>query len=45
MSVVLPDHRKNPFDRLLIVQAQQNNLQMVAKDKRVNVYEVDTFWL
>ena len=44
-SVVLPDHHKDPFDRLLIVQAQQNNLQMVTKDKRIGVYEVDTFWL
>ena len=44
-SVGLPDHHKDPFDRLLIVQARQNNLKMVTKDKLISAYEVETFWL
>ncbi|MCD6533399.1 MAG: type II toxin-antitoxin system VapC family toxin, partial [Deltaproteobacteria bacterium] len=42
-SVGLPDHHKDPFDRLLIVQARQNNLKMVTKDKLISAYEVETF--
>lgn len=43
-STLLPDHHKDPFDRLLIAQAMQNNLLIVTKDRNIDKYEVETFW-
>jgi PIN domain nuclease of toxin-antitoxin system len=44
-SVHLPDYRKDPFDRLLIVQAKKNNAVLVTKDEHISKYAVKTFWL
>jgi PIN domain nuclease of toxin-antitoxin system len=44
-STLLPDHHKDPFDRLLVVQANQNSLLIVTKDKNIDKYEVETFWM
>ena len=44
-STLLPDHHKDPFDRLLIAQANQNNLLLVTKDKYVQKYDVEIFWI
>jgi PIN domain nuclease of toxin-antitoxin system len=44
-SVFLPDHHKDPFDRLLIVQANQNNLLFVTRDKLIEKYDVEIFWM
>ncbi len=44
-STWLPDHHKDPFDRLLIAQARQNNLSIVTKDSKIELYEVETFWM
>lgn len=44
-SVQLPDHHKDPFDRLLIVQANHSNASLVTKDENICKYAVDVFWL
>ena len=44
-STLLPDHHKDPFDRLLIAQANQNSLMIVTKDRKIEKYEVETFWM
>ena len=44
-STLLPDFHKDPFDRLLIAQADQNSLLLVTKDRNIDKYEVETFWM
>ncbi len=44
-STLLPDYHKDPFDRLLVAQAQRRDLTLVSKDERVRDYEVRVFWL
>ncbi|MGI8627412.1 MAG: type II toxin-antitoxin system VapC family toxin [Geodermatophilaceae bacterium] len=36
----LPGHHRDPFDRMLIAQAQVENLTIVTRDKQFNAYEV-----
>ena len=43
-SVSLPDHHKDPFDRLLIAQAINNNAIIVTRDKTISKYMIETFW-
>lgn len=41
----LPFHHKDPFDRLLICQAQYHNLQLVSDDSAFKSYaELNLFW-
>ena len=44
-STLLPDHHKDPFDRLLVAQAIQNNLLLVTKDRDIDKYAVETSWI
>lgn len=44
-STLLPDHHKDPFDRLLIVQAKNRHMILVTKDTLIEQYQVTTFWL
>jgi PIN domain nuclease of toxin-antitoxin system len=44
-SVLLPDIHRDPFDRLLIAQAIQNNFLIVTKDKNIQKYDMETFWM
>ena len=36
----LPPHHKDPFDRMLIAQAQEENLAFVTRDPRIKAYDV-----
>ena len=36
----LPPHHKDPFDRMLIAQAQEENLALVTRDPRIRAYDV-----
>jgi PIN domain nuclease of toxin-antitoxin system len=38
----LPLHHRDPFDRLLIAQAQQERLTLVTADERIAAYDVAT---
>jgi PIN domain nuclease of toxin-antitoxin system len=40
----LPDHHKDPFDRILIAQAQIENIPILTVDKLIVQYPVQTIW-
>lgn len=40
----LPLHHKDPFDRLLVVQAQRNHLPIVSADRAFELYGVKRVW-
>jgi len=40
----LPPHHRDPFDRLLVTQAQIENLTIVTRDPAFRAYDVDTRW-
>jgi len=40
----LPLHHKDPFDRLLLAQAIQDELVLVSKDRVFQDYPVSLFW-
>ncbi|MCF6355145.1 MAG: type II toxin-antitoxin system VapC family toxin [Candidatus Polarisedimenticolaceae bacterium] len=40
----LPHHHRDPFDRLLIVQAQNDNLTIITADSLFNAYDVSIVW-
>lgn len=44
-STLLPDYHKDPFDRLLVAQANQNNFLLITKDSNIHEYNVETFWI
>ena len=44
-SVQLPNFHKDPFDRLLIVQANNNNAVLVTKDTVIKKYSVPVHWI
>ena len=40
----LPDIHRDPFDRLLVAQAQADGLTLITKDKNIIQYSVATLW-
>lgn len=40
----LPAHHRDPFDRMLVAQAQCEGLTLVTRDPRIAAYEVSTLW-
>ncbi len=44
-STLLPDHHKDPFDRLLAVQAQREDARLVTRDTIFTSYGIDTYWI
>lgn len=40
----LPLHHRDPFDRLLIAQAQAEDLKLVTHDRAMESYEVPILW-
>ena len=40
----LPNHRKDPFDRILIAQAQAENIPIITIDYLIVQYPVRTIW-
>ena len=40
----LPNHHKDPFDRLLIAQAASEGLTLLTKDKFFQDYQVSVIW-
>ena len=41
-TAALPDHHRDPFDRMLIAQAQAEGLVLVTRDARIPLYDVLT---
>jgi PIN domain nuclease of toxin-antitoxin system len=42
---VLPHHHRDPFDRMLIAQAQVEGLSIATRDDRLEPYGVDLVWV
>jgi len=40
----LPPHHRDPFDRMLVAQAQSESLRLVSRDPVFGLYEVETVW-
>jgi PIN domain nuclease of toxin-antitoxin system len=40
----LPFHHKDPFDRLILVQSQLENLELASADTAFAAYGVELFW-
>ncbi len=40
----LPDHRRDPFDRLLIARARTEGLTLITQDSTVSRYPVSIIW-
>jgi len=40
----LPDHHRDPFDRMLVAQAQLENLPILSADPQISLYAVETVW-
>jgi PIN domain nuclease of toxin-antitoxin system len=40
----LPFYHRDPFDRIIIAQAKNNNLQVITKDTIFAHYDVSIFW-
>jgi PIN domain nuclease of toxin-antitoxin system len=44
IAAALPFHHGDPFDRMLIAQANLEGLQLVSNDTKMRLYPVDLFW-
>jgi len=40
----LPFHHRDPFDRMLIVQAKVEDLHLLSRDVRLSAYEIKRIW-
>ena len=40
----LPFLHKDPFDRMLVAQAQAENLIIITRDEKIPLYNVQTLW-
>ena len=40
----LPDVHRDPFDRLLIAMAKENDFIIITKDSKIPLYDVKTIW-
>lgn len=40
----LPFHHNDPFDRMILAQAQVENLQLVSADSAFDLYGIDVLW-
>ena len=40
----LPQHHKDPFDRLLVTQASAENLAIISADMMLDSYEIKRLW-
>jgi PIN domain nuclease of toxin-antitoxin system len=40
----LPDHHRDPFDRLLVAQAQLEHLSILTADPQIARYSIKTLW-
>ena len=43
-TINLPFHHKDPFDRLLIAQAQIENIPILTPDEVFKKYQIDVVW-
>jgi len=41
---LLPPHHRDPFDRILVAQAQVESLVLLSDDRHLSLYDVDLQW-
>jgi PIN domain nuclease of toxin-antitoxin system len=41
----LPNHHRDPFDRMLVAQAQADGLVLVTRDELIRPYKVNVLWI
>jgi PIN domain nuclease of toxin-antitoxin system len=41
---LLPRHHRDPFDRMLVAQAQAETLGIVSNDTKIRLYNVNVYW-
>ena len=44
LLAALPMHHRDPFDRMLVVQAQQMNVPILTADPKFGAYDVTVLW-
>jgi PIN domain nuclease of toxin-antitoxin system len=44
LAGALPPHHGDPFDRMIVAQAQSEGLTVVTRDERIAAYDVPVFW-
>ncbi len=40
----LPHHHDDPFDRMLVAQAQIEGMTIISRDRRIEPYRVPVLW-
>jgi PIN domain nuclease of toxin-antitoxin system len=40
----LPGHHRDPFDRMLVAQAQIETLGLISNDPMISIYNVNVYW-
>ncbi len=40
----LPQHHGDPFDRMIVAQAQAEGLTVVTRDERIALYDISVLW-
>lgn len=40
----LPEHHRDPFDRLLVAQAKAERLMLISRDAAFQAYDVPLYW-
>lgn len=43
-SDTLPNHHRDPFDRMLVAQAQVERLPIATRDSQIRKYDVEKVW-
>jgi len=43
-TITLPNHHRDPFDRMLIAQAQLEKISILSADPQIVKYEVKVIW-
>jgi PIN domain nuclease of toxin-antitoxin system len=44
LAGALPTHHGDPFDRMIVAQAQSEGLTIVTRDERIAAYDVPVLW-
>lgn len=44
IAAALPLHHRDPFDRMIVAQAQSEHLTVITNDARIAAYDVPVLW-
>ncbi len=40
----LPLHHRDPFDRIIIAQAMERQIPLIASDEKIKLYDLEVIW-